>query len=103
MTINKPNSPDQPKDGFDFIEYPCEYLFKAMCRVDKSSPQSAEDAIHGLVLKHVEASRITSVYSNQSRTGKFVSISLKVQLHDRAELEAIYKTISESPLVVMTL
>ena len=101
MRTEVPNK--DPKDGFDLIEYPCEYLFKAMCRVDKSSSQTTQAAIHGLVLKHVEASRITSVYSNQSKTGKFESVSLKVQLLNRTELEAIYKAISESPLVVMTL
>ena len=103
MSSDSPSNTSEPKDGFDLMEYPCDYLFKAMCRVDKLAAQSAEQVIQEIVLKHVAASRIVSVYTHQSRTGKFESVSLNVQLFDRAELETIYQAIAESPLVVMTL
>jgi putative lipoic acid-binding regulatory protein len=103
MNTDIPGDHNMTKDGFDSLKYPCEYLFKAVCRVDKSSSQTTQEAIHSLVLKHIEASRIISVYNNQSKTGKFESISVNVRLLDRAELETIYTAICESPLVVMTL
>ena len=103
MSTNNPKDPAEANDGFDLIKYPYEYLFKAVCRVDTSTAQTTQETIHGLVLMHIEATRILSVYSNSSKTGKFESVSIKVQLLDRAELEAIYKAISDSPLVVMTL
>ena len=90
-------------DGFDLIEYPCDYLFKAMCRVSDCNQENVTDAVTKLVLQHVSAEKVLSSHNNLSKTGKFESVSLRVVLSSRNELEAIYKTISESPMVVMTL
>ena len=103
MTNIKDPLPEDPKDGFDLIEYPCDYGFKAMCRVDSFGKSSAADTMRQLVLTHVNESSLLDIKTNQSRTGKFESVTLLVRLNGREELEAIYGAISASPIVVMTL
>ena len=94
---------ENPKDGFDLIEYPSDYAFKAMCRVDVNDSQSASDAIQQLVFQHIEQTALIETHTNKSRTGKFESVTVTLRLGSREQLEAIYKSISESPRVVMTL
>lgn len=103
MTDKKHPLADDPQDGFDLIEYPCEFAFKAMCRVAEFSSISAADTVHKLVLMHVEKTAVLDVSTKQSRTGKFESITLTVRLQNRSELEIIYQEIAASPIVVMTL
>ena len=101
MTTVEP--PNQAEDGFDLIEYPNDYGFKAMCRIELCVERSATDHMRELVLLHVAESALLKVSSNQSRTGKFESVTLTVRLQSRQELEAIYQAVANSPVVVMTL
>lgn len=94
---------EDPKDGFDLIEYPNDYAFKAMCRVDVNDSQSTSNAIQQLAFQHIDQSALIETHTNQSRTGKFESVTLTLRIANREQLEAIYKAISESPRVVMTL
>jgi len=91
---------DDPKDGFDLIEYPTDFAFKAMCKAQEDSP--AQDYIKSLVLPLVDDGAILAVSGNASKTGKFESVTLKVRIHSREELEQIYKLIADSQRVVMT-
>lgn len=92
---------DDPKDGFDLIEYPVDYSFKAMCRA--CDDVSAQEYIRGLVIPMLDDGALLKVSGNTSRTGKFESVTLLVRLHSREELESIYKLIAGSERVVMTL
>jgi putative lipoic acid-binding regulatory protein len=103
MTDTKHPLSNDPQDGFDLIEYPCDYGFKAMCRVAQFNSQDASEVIRSLVLNHVLEDAFLGIKTKQSRTGKFESVTVDVRLTDRAELEAIYKSIANSPIVVMTL
>jgi putative lipoic acid-binding regulatory protein len=100
---SKPTDSGTPQDGFDLIEYPCDYSFKAMCRVNDCTSQTVIKSIQKLVLEQLETTRFVSAHSNRSRTGKFESVTIKVKLNDRSELEAIYSALSASSQVVMTL
>ncbi len=92
---------NDPKDGFDLIEYPVDYSFKAMCRA--SDEVSAQDYIRGLVTPLLDDGALLKVSGNTSRTGKFESVTLLIRLQSRQELESIYKLIAGSDRVVMTL
>jgi len=92
-----------PKDGFDLIDYPCDYAFKAMCRVGNFSENSLKNEILKLVLEHIDESLVLDIKSKFSKTAKFESITITTRISDRKQLEKIYHTISASPLVVMTL
>jgi len=91
----------EPKDGFDLIEYPCDYSFKVMCRADPEI--AAQDYIRGLILPLLNDDALLAMKTNASRTGKFESVTATVKLESRSELEAIYKLVAQSPRVVMTL
>jgi len=92
---------EQIRDGFDLIEFPCSYAFKAMCRdTDKID---LVDHLSQCVFSVVAKNELLDVRSSSSRTGKFKSITLRVNVQDRVQLEAIYQAIAESPNVVMTL
>ncbi len=92
---------DSPKDGFDLIEYPVDFAFKAMCKAEEDQP--AQAYLSGLVRPLLDDDALLSVSGNASKTGKFESVTLTVRLQNREELESIYKLIANSPRVVMTL
>ena len=89
----------EPKDGFDLVEYPCDYLFKAMCKAH----DEVETVLQTIVLETVAEHALLEIRSSHSRTRKFQSVSLTVRLNDRQELEKIYQQIADSEHVVMTL
>ncbi len=95
------NDHSQAQDGFDFIEYPCEYGFKAMCKVTEGV--DLKQLLSELVANKINLQALLSVRSNSSRTGKFESITLTVKLNNREQLESVYQAIAASPFVVMTL
>jgi len=99
--MSKNNIPDDPKDGFDLIEYPCEFNFKAMCKAQGEIP--SEDYIRQIIESMVVKSQLLSIKSNTSRTGKFESVTAVVRIQGREELEAIYRKIADAERVVMTL
>lgn len=101
MTKKSDKSELEPQDGFDLIEYPCDFAFKAMCRADPQ--ETAIDYIRALLLPVLDDGALLNIKSNTSRTGKFESVTATVHLTDREELEGIYRLIAQSPRVVMTL
>ena len=79
MTDKKKSTPnDDPKDGFDLIEYPVDYNFKAMCRAEKGAP--AIDYISGLITPILNDGALLDVTTNSSRTGKFESVTAIVRI-----------------------
>lgn len=95
------NSSSDPRDGFDLIEYPCDFVFKAMCRAHEQ--ESAMRHISAIVEPQLAEGALISIKTNASRTGKFESVTLTVRLENREQLESIYEIIAASPRVVMTL
>ncbi len=93
-----------PQDGFDLLEYPCDFQFKAMVRVSGLQPnQTAQQSMQSLVESQAKAITIKSVKSAPSRTGRFESVSLTIAIPDRETLEQIYSLLADDPNVVMTL
>lgn len=94
----------EPKDGFDLLDFPCEFQFKAMVRVaGLADGQSASQAIQALIESKLPGSDLVSVASAASRTGRFESVSLTMQIQDRSALEQVYGVLAEDDNVVMTL
>lgn len=92
----------EAKDGFDLLEYPCEFQFKAMVRVSGlRDGQSATQAMQTLLSEQGFSPVKTT--NALSKTGKFESVSLTVKLDNREQLEEVYACLAESPNVVMTL
>ena len=92
---------NNPQDGFDLIEYPCDFPFKAMCKAEQGEP--AIEHIERLITPILNDGALLCTSGNISRTGKFESVTATVRLENRQELEAIYELIAQSSRVVMTL
>lgn len=92
---------NEPKDGFDLIEYPCDYSFKAMCRADPE--QTAIDYVRSIVESELGGNSLLDVRSNASKTGKFEAVTFVINLKSREQLESIYQLVANSSRVVMTL
>ena len=76
---DKTNStPEDPKDGFDLIEYPLDYNFKAMCKAEEGAPSA--DYIKGLITPLLDDGALKKLSSNTSRTGKFESVTAVVNI-----------------------
>ena len=104
MTEQNNSSQEDPKDGFDLLEYPCQFQFKAMVRVGELARNTnAVSAVSTVLLEVLPAAEIVDSSSNLSRTGKFESVSLTVELASREQLEAVYAALAADPKVVMTL
>jgi len=101
MTDKKAPTSSEPQDGFDLIEYPLDYNFKAMCRAEDGAP--AVDYISALITPMLNDGALLSLSTNASRTGKFESVTAVVRINSREELESIYALIAQSGRVVMTL
>ena len=86
------------KDGFDLLEYPCTYTFKAMCR----NHSTAIDAVKGVFADFAENNDV-SFDINQSGKGNYVSVSATIVLLSRVELELAYKQLHAHKQVLMTL
>jgi putative lipoic acid-binding regulatory protein len=95
------HSKDDPQDGFDLIEYPADYNFKALCHAQEGSP--AIDYILSLIEPALKQGALLDSSTKSSRTGKFESVTVVVHINNRDELESIYKLIAQSSRVVMTL
>ncbi|MBL4674298.1 MAG: DUF493 domain-containing protein [Arenicella sp.] len=95
------HSKDDPQDGFDLIEYPVDFNFKALCHAQEGSP--AIDYILALIEPVLDEGALIDSSSKSSRTGKFESVTVVVHIINRDELESIYKLIAQSSRVVMTL
>ena len=90
-----------PQDGFDLIEYPVDYNFKALCHAQEDSP--AIDYILSLIEPVLDEGTLIDSSTKSSRTGKFESVTVVVRINGRDELESIYKLIAQSSRVAMTL
>mgnify|MGYP005988939117 CR=1 FL=1 len=99
--MTKDELKDDVRDGFDLLEYPLEYQFKAMCRTRDGV--CMQTIVKSLVNQHIPNERIIGTKSNDSRTGKFESVSVSLTLDSREELERVYQELAGSEHVVMTL
>jgi len=86
-------------DGFDLVQYPCEYMFKA---VGRAAPDF-EISIRQTVADHVGEASLVRETSMESKNGKYVSMTFVVKLENRQQLETVYAALAAHPGVVMTL
>jgi len=90
------------KDGFDAVEYPLDFSFKAVCETSLKEDELVEVLSSGI---YQEAQHLTvkSVSSKHSSTGKYISVTLLIHISSRTDLETVYKALSSNKEVKMTL
>jgi putative lipoic acid-binding regulatory protein len=88
-------------DGFDLLDYPCVYTFKAMCR----NQSSAISAVKTLFSENnIGTDSVEIKFSiKPSGKGTYVSVSAVLSLQNREALEDIYQKLHQHDQVLMTL
>lgn len=81
------------------LEFPCRYPVKAMTRNREKVLDQVMTAISG----HGANPDRDSVKVRPSRNGRFQSITIQVDAQSRDQLEAVYASLRELDVVVMTL
>ena len=98
---------NQTADGFDAIEYPLDYSFKAVCvyktQADKAGVSGVEQKIQSVVADIVGLNAVKSVSSKISKAGNYISVTTTARLKNRDQLEKVYSVLSALDIVKMTL
>ncbi len=89
---------DQPQSG-ELLEFPCEFPLK----VFGFNNDKFETIVLELVAAHCPPTTEFAVARNQSRKGKYQSLTITFTAHSRAQLDDIYRSLTASDHVVMSL
>ncbi len=81
------------------MQFPCEFQIKAMGLDDGLFDVIVID----IISRHCDTVRKDRVKSKRSRTGKYVSVSVLIEAHSRAQLDAIYDDLTAHDKVLMRL
>ena len=81
--------PDAPS-AETLLVFPCRFPIKAMGRADAN----LEMLVVTLARRHLAADASVAVRSRSSRGGKWTSVTLTIEAHSRAQLDAIYRELT---------
>lgn len=81
------------------LEFPCDFPIKAMGMADNDF----ESLVVSLVRKHVPDLGEAAVKSRDSKSGKYLSVTVTVTATSKEQLDNIYLELNASERVVMTL
>lgn len=88
------------RDGEDtLIEFPTPFAVKVMGRNEDDFVEHAM----GLVTAHTEGREPLSVAARESRNGRFLSVTVEITAQSKAQLDAIYQSLSDDARVVVAL
>ncbi len=98
MSTTDNNSPEA-KQPDSLIEYPCDFPIKVFGKTQQGFMQ----AVTEVILQHDAGFTAASITMRNSKTAKYVSLNCTVNATSRAQLDAIYQSLVDHPLVVMVL
>ncbi len=81
------------------LEFPTPFAVKIMGR----NEEGFVDYAKGLVTAHTSGAEPLSVAARESRNGRFLSVTVEITAQSKAQLDAIYQTLSDDERVVMAL
>jgi putative lipoic acid-binding regulatory protein len=87
------------QDLSDLLKFPCEFPLK----VFGLNNDTFEGKVLELVASHCPESTEFKVHRNQSRKGKYQSLTISFTAHSRQQLDDIYQSLTDSEHVVMSL
>jgi putative lipoic acid-binding regulatory protein len=91
-----------PGDGGDeetLVEFPCAFPIKVMGRAD----QGLEEIVRDLVHETLSADRLNDMRVADSSAGRFVSVTVTVQVEEKSELDSVYAALTAHAKVMMVL
>jgi putative lipoic acid-binding regulatory protein len=98
MTEEDP-PPRAPEPGASPLQFPTDFPIKVMGH----NELEFEPQIVALVRLHAPDLDLATVEVRQSRTGKYLSLTLTVRARSRDQLDAIYLALTAHPLVKVAL
>ncbi len=81
------------------IEYPCDFPIKIM----GTSQAGFAQAVVDIVQRHAPDFDPATVEMRVSRAKKYLSVTTTIRATSREQLDALYRELSDHPLVVMVL
>ena len=81
------------------IEYPCDFPIKIM---GKSQQEFTQIAL-AIVKYHAPDFDDASITVKASKNGTYLSITCTIRVKSRSQLDALYQTLSDHPLVAVVL
>ena len=98
MTTTKKLTPGKPALD-SLIEYPCEFPIKVFGQTQQDFLQ----AVTEIVLQHDPSFAASSITLRNSKTAKYISLTCTVNATSREQLDALYQSLCDHPMVVMVL
>lgn len=95
MARSEPPGPTRPGSGSP-LQLPCRFPIKAMGLADPRF----EALVVEIVSRHVTPPAERCVRTRYSRGGKWVSVTLTIDVDTREQLDAVYRDLSAHELVV---
>ena len=92
-------TPQPPTITDSLIEYPCEFPIKVFGQTQQGFLQ----AVTEVIAQYDSAFSAASVTMRNSKTSRYVSLTCTVTATSREQLDAIYQSLCDHPLVVMVL
>jgi putative lipoic acid-binding regulatory protein len=83
----------------ELLQFPCEFPLK----VFGLNEEGFEQVVLELVRGHCEETTEFSVTRNESRKGKYQSLTITFIAHSRQQLDGIYQSLTDCEQVVMSL
>jgi len=93
-----PSSQDKQPDS-EIMQFPCEYSLKVF---GLNNPGFEQTAIDLISVHCVESTRF-QVKKNESKKGKYQSLTITFTAQNRRQMDDIYQSLSDSNDVVMSL
>lgn len=81
------------------LEFPCEFPVKAMGR----SAGDLADVVWRIISRHAPETPADALRTTASRHGRYVSVTVTITAHSRAQLDAIYHDLQSHGDVLATL
>lgn len=81
------------------LEFPCKFPVKAMGRDE----DGFEALVTNIILAHAEKYIDEPVKINPSSSGKFISVTVTIEAHSKAQLDKIYQDLTDCGQVLMAL
>lgn len=90
---------EQPVEQVELMEFPCEFPLK----VFGLNEVSFETVVLDLVRGHCSAETRFTITRNESKKGKYQSLTISFTAHSRQQLDDIYQSLTDCEHVVMSL
>ena len=81
------------------LEFPCEFPIKAM----GAAEPGFDELVVGIVRRHAPDITEAAVSTRLSRGGRYLAVTVTIRARSRAQLDAIYRALTDHEKVIMAL